>query len=232
MYDAWGNTLQSSGTVPNPYLYVGELGYYADNDAGMYLLTQRWYNPVIGRFVVRDPLSRRIRQRGGGSSSVYPDITFYMYSVDNPVISVDPSGLITIRECLDAFWKCMRDAEREYERCMCYMKQAPKDKPTVYGCTALCGGICGLVGWYVGKASGPSPQEGYSTGSSGGGSAFFGGALGALCFAICMDLCPSGVGKLAEATGHWICGRLRDTIKESCYDAFAICRQRIHHVRW
>ncbi|MBC7327958.1 hypothetical protein H5T87_07575, partial [bacterium] len=26
-YDAWGNILQSSGTITNPYLYVGELGY-------------------------------------------------------------------------------------------------------------------------------------------------------------------------------------------------------------
>jgi len=56
IYDAWGNVLQTNGTIVNPYLYVGELSYYADGDAGMYLLTQRWYNPVVGRFVARAPL--------------------------------------------------------------------------------------------------------------------------------------------------------------------------------
>ena len=63
-YDAWGNILQSSGTITNPYLYVGELGYYGDGDAGMYLLTQRWYNPLIGRFVVRTSLQGLQRQNG------------------------------------------------------------------------------------------------------------------------------------------------------------------------
>ncbi|MBC7327129.1 hypothetical protein H5T87_03320 [bacterium] len=34
-YYSMGNILQSSGTIANPFLYVGELGYYADGDAGM-----------------------------------------------------------------------------------------------------------------------------------------------------------------------------------------------------
>jgi len=64
IYDAWGNILQSSGTITNPYLYVGELGYYGDGDAGMYLLTQRWYNPLIARFVVRTSFQGLQRQNG------------------------------------------------------------------------------------------------------------------------------------------------------------------------
>jgi RHS repeat-associated protein len=85
IYDAWGNILQSSGTITNPYLYVGELGYYGDGDAGMYLLTQRWYNPVIGRFVVRDPL----KLREG------PPVVFnhYLYAEDKPLGGIDPTGL-------------------------------------------------------------------------------------------------------------------------------------------
>ncbi|MGB9607900.1 MAG: RHS repeat domain-containing protein, partial [bacterium] len=93
IYDAWGNVLQSSGTVPNPYLYVGELSYYADSDAGMYLLTQRWYNPVIGRFVVRDPLSKSLGVKLQMS---------YIYAHANPVNFVDPSGL---RGFWDWCWK-------------------------------------------------------------------------------------------------------------------------------
>jgi len=79
-YDAWGNIVQTSGTITNPYLYVGELGYYGDGDAGMYLLTQRWYNPVVGRFSARD--------RMGQSSIVFP----FLYTINNPVNYVDPLG--------------------------------------------------------------------------------------------------------------------------------------------
>ncbi|MEM0010660.1 MAG: RHS repeat-associated core domain-containing protein [Candidatus Bathyarchaeia archaeon] len=82
-YDAWGNILQTSGTVTNPYLYVGELGYYPDGDAGMYLLTQRWYNSVVGRFVVRDFFE------------VEPD--FYRYCGHNPTNYVDPEGTLRFR---------------------------------------------------------------------------------------------------------------------------------------
>jgi len=78
IYDAWGNILQTNGTVVNPYLYVGELGYYADGNAGMYLLTQRWYNPVVGRFVVRDPKGMVEKH--------------YSYCLDNPLNLVDPLG--------------------------------------------------------------------------------------------------------------------------------------------
>jgi len=78
IYDAWGNILQSSGTITNPYLYVGELGYYADGDTGMYLLTQRWYNPVVGRFVARDPWKE-------GNN-------LFVYARDNPAYFVDQEG--------------------------------------------------------------------------------------------------------------------------------------------
>jgi hypothetical protein len=46
----------------------------------MYLLTQRWYNPVVGRFVVRDPL-KTIKH---GS--------LYFYCDNEPINSADPLG--------------------------------------------------------------------------------------------------------------------------------------------
>ena len=88
IYDAWGNILQSSGTITNPYLYVGELGYYGDGDAGMYLLTQRWYNPLIGRFVVRDPIGS---MRIGGTNS----LNLYTYCENTPPLFTDPTGMIS-----------------------------------------------------------------------------------------------------------------------------------------
>jgi RHS repeat-associated protein len=80
-YDAWGNILQASGTITNPYLYVGELGYYGDGDAGMYLLTQRWYNPVIGRFAASKNLGSNFR--------------YYNYAGNNPTVFTSSNGLPT-----------------------------------------------------------------------------------------------------------------------------------------
>jgi RHS repeat-associated protein len=97
IYDAWGNILQSSGTITNPYLYVGELGYYGDGDAGMYLLTQRWYNPAVGRFGAKDPLSLV------GKS--------YFYCASNPLTRTDRSGLMwDANYCVESFSRCVNTA--------------------------------------------------------------------------------------------------------------------------
>jgi RHS repeat-associated protein len=96
-YDAWGNILQSSGNITNPYLYVGELGYYGDGDAGMYLLTQRWYNPLIGRFVVRDPFYL-------GKVGMWDK---YIYVGNNPLWSVDPFGYFSIPSLPIGAWICI-----------------------------------------------------------------------------------------------------------------------------
>ena len=51
-YDAFGNEIAPTGSTPNAYLYRGER---YDSDLGLYYLRARWYNPVTGRFMTRDP---------------------------------------------------------------------------------------------------------------------------------------------------------------------------------
>jgi RHS repeat-associated protein len=51
-YDAFGNEIAHTGSTPNAYLYRGER---YDSDLGLYYLRARWYNPVTGRFMTRDP---------------------------------------------------------------------------------------------------------------------------------------------------------------------------------
>ncbi|MGB9876140.1 MAG: RHS repeat domain-containing protein [bacterium] len=102
IYDAWGNVLQASGTITNPYLYVGELGYYSDDDAGMYLLTQRWYNPVIGRFLTKD--IREVERQN-----------LYVYSLDDPVNIVDPTGL---KEKCPTFDELPKGARKCFYKCL------------------------------------------------------------------------------------------------------------------
>src|SRR5208282_1784213 len=51
-YDAWGNTVNTTGSTPNVYLYRGE---QYDADLGLYYLRARYFNPLRGRFLTRDP---------------------------------------------------------------------------------------------------------------------------------------------------------------------------------
>jgi len=80
-YDAFGNLIASTGTTPNTYLYRGER---YDSDLGLYYLRARWFNPVTGRFMTRDPYQ----------GSIYDPASLhrYNYSRANPVNFIDPSG--------------------------------------------------------------------------------------------------------------------------------------------
>jgi RHS repeat-associated protein len=51
-------TVQSSTQIGNYLLYAG---YYYDTKTANYFCNARYYNPVLGRFISRDPLSGRTR---------------------------------------------------------------------------------------------------------------------------------------------------------------------------
>ncbi len=86
-YDAFGNLIASTGSTPNAYLYRGER---YDADLGLYYLRARWYNPVTGRFMTRDP----------DSGSIYDPASLhrYNYGRTNPVNFIDPSGRASASE--------------------------------------------------------------------------------------------------------------------------------------
>jgi RHS repeat-associated protein len=83
-YDAFGNKINSTGTTPNNYLYRGE---FFDSDLGMYYLRARYYNPLTGRFMSRDP-------EAFCDCSIRNPLTLhkYIYGEDDPVDLADPSG--------------------------------------------------------------------------------------------------------------------------------------------
>ena len=81
VYDAWGNLVSSSGSVSQPYEFVGREGYYREGE--LYLLGQRWYDSSAGRFISRD----QIGEKGG--------VNLYVYANNSPVILIDPHGLLT-----------------------------------------------------------------------------------------------------------------------------------------
>jgi RHS repeat-associated protein len=80
-YDAWGNTVNVTGSTPNVYRYRGE---QYDPDLNLYYLRARYFNPLTGRFLTRAPV------RG----EIMAPTTFhrYLYTHGNPVNYVDPKG--------------------------------------------------------------------------------------------------------------------------------------------
>jgi RHS repeat-associated protein len=63
------------------YLYTGK----EQDETGLYFYGARYYDPAIGRFITRDPLSGRRN---------YPQsLNRYTYCVNNPVKFIDPTGL-------------------------------------------------------------------------------------------------------------------------------------------
>jgi RHS repeat-associated protein len=78
-YDAYGNILESPGTVEQPYTYTGR---EFDPESGLYYYRERFYDPRAGIFLQKDPL---------GVRAVGPNL--YSYVLQNPVRYNDPFGL-------------------------------------------------------------------------------------------------------------------------------------------
>lgn len=79
-YDSFGNII--SETEPEFRLPIGFAGGLQDYDTGLVILGHRTYDPVLGRFLSKDPLGDT-----GGEGDLYD------YCIDDPVNMVDPDGL-------------------------------------------------------------------------------------------------------------------------------------------
>ncbi len=86
-YDAFGNEFTVSGSTPNNYLYRGEA---YDSDLGLYYLRTRYYNPLTGRFMSRDP--------DAGVTTDPKTLHKYVYASGDPVNAKDPTGRDTLVE--------------------------------------------------------------------------------------------------------------------------------------
>ena len=78
-YDPYGNSLQTTA----PQTDFGYAGMLYNADSGLYLATHRIYNPLLGRWISRDPLGEGVNQAAN----------LYIYTNDNPINLADPAGL-------------------------------------------------------------------------------------------------------------------------------------------
>lgn len=80
-YDAYGNILNSTGNIYNPYGYSGE---YYDEETGYYYLRARYYDPSVGGFIQKDTYA--------GDLTSPASLNPYGYCHANPIYYSDPSG--------------------------------------------------------------------------------------------------------------------------------------------
>ncbi|EFP2126833.1 RHS repeat protein, partial [Escherichia coli] len=81
-YDEWGNLLNEEN--PHQLQQLIRLpGQQYDEESGLYYNRHRYYDPLQGRYITQDPIGLK----GGWN--------FYQYPL-NPVINVDPQGLVDI----------------------------------------------------------------------------------------------------------------------------------------
>jgi len=80
LYDSFGKVMTQTGTVRNPFTYVGAFGVI-DEGNGIYYMKNRYYDAITGKFIQKDPIGF-----AGG-------INLYAYVGNNPVGSNDPNGL-------------------------------------------------------------------------------------------------------------------------------------------
>jgi RHS repeat-associated protein len=94
-YDAFGNIISrwygGSGATPNNYLYSGQ---QFDPDLGLYYNRARYLNPNVGRFWTMDSYA--------GNNEDPLSLHKYLYTQDNPVNGIDPSGHDDIGDVLGA----------------------------------------------------------------------------------------------------------------------------------
>lgn len=103
-YDSFGTTTQT-GTLVQPYGYTGR---ELDKETGLYYYRARYYDTAEGRFIQRDPiaiLGNIYNSNEKVTFSQYVDAVKnpYLYTDNNPINWIDPTGLTPLSDKIDDF---------------------------------------------------------------------------------------------------------------------------------
>lgn len=86
-YDPYGKLTAQTETVAQPFKYAGQVGIQAEGN-NLYYMRARYYDANLGRFISEDPAGFQ-----GG-------LNLYAYVGGNPIMLVDPSGLVDVPSLL------------------------------------------------------------------------------------------------------------------------------------
>jgi RHS repeat-associated protein len=134
VYDAYGNAVATYGTAPS-FGYAGQYRYYTDS-TGLHYLKARYYDPLAGRFLSRDPIGY-----DGG-------LNIYAYVDNRPTAFVDPFGFMPeeVESCAVKKDPCKsKDSKVDCELCQdknyknCLKKKHPG---LCYACAVACENMC------------------------------------------------------------------------------------------
>jgi RHS repeat-associated protein len=105
VYDAWGNSVASTGATVNPFKWVGKYGYFTDNSTGQVYVRARMYQPTVGRWCSVDPLiyvsyavtlpNMNVADVQSSVRGSTANLTQYAYVNQRPILQIDSSGLET-----------------------------------------------------------------------------------------------------------------------------------------
>lgn len=128
-YDPWGRQSKPTtiGTLDADF---GHTGFYQERAAGLDLTLYRAYDPEKGRWLSRDPIDQFKSYKYGASVKSDPDL--YKYVKNDPLIFVDPLGLVSCK----GQW---RTVDSEFignlvykQLCICYWLCMPCKGPTIW----------------------------------------------------------------------------------------------------
>ncbi|UFJ40473.1 hypothetical protein LOK74_20960 [Brevibacillus humidisoli] len=80
-YDVWGNVIDATEGMSNPFQYSGEI---YDEETKLYYLRARYYDPSVGRFITEDTYKGQVDNP--------LSLNRYTYGHNNPLRFIDPSG--------------------------------------------------------------------------------------------------------------------------------------------
>ena len=85
-YDAWGNTISSTGTTDTNLNPIRYKDYYFDTESGFYYLQSRYYDPQVGRFISADDTGYL------GATGTILSFNLYVICENSPSNRNDPNG--------------------------------------------------------------------------------------------------------------------------------------------
>ena len=100
-YTTFGEVVEKTSSIVNPFGYKGALGYYTNGDTGDIYVRTRTYEPKVARWLSFDPLG------------FFDGVNQYEYANNSPVNFVDANGLLALMMPLGpiAQLKCDKLAE-------------------------------------------------------------------------------------------------------------------------